>query len=274
MKAWKWAASAVAALGLLALGMVPALATPMTDPTQPVLTATASGTAPNCSYTVTASVSGYPGASDPYAPTVVLGGSSGPFPGAGAGSPTEILGDGSLGVPLTSLNPNAIWSETTTTPGPVFGNLRLELNVSQIPMGGSGYALVSTSTLSYLGYASTYSGSCAPAPTPSPTPTASATPTVAPAAPPTASASPSAGVGAIRSFEQATPSPTPTASSTATASPTASASASPTPTLSAGLASVQKSVPPSDALWLIVIGFVLASVLGVGTVGVRRLRSR
>ena len=228
----------------LALGATGVLAAGWGDPSTPVLTATASGTAPDCSYTVTASVTGWPGASDPYNIGVELDYWPGGAPGVG--QPVFVLGgpdSPQVAIPLTDLNPADVWDTTVASPQDYA--YRMEL----VALGT--YQPVGTSPVLTIYLPGAYGGSCGvaatepptPTPTVTPLPTSTPTPTAIPTATPTATPKPTAaptdtptatprgdqGVpGGSQGQGQATLPPTGSASSTAT--PEATATASPTDT--------------------------------------------
>jgi hypothetical protein len=279
-----------AALALGAAGVVSAAG--WGDPSTPVLTATASGTAPNCSYTVTASVTGWPGASDQYDIGVELSYWTGG--GLGQGQQVVVLGANAYGagVPLTQLNPADVWSTTSASPEGYAYSLSLVSLVTYQPSGTAlGVAI-------YL--PGDYSGSCGveatapPTDTPAAPPTDTPAPTAAPSgdatAPPTAipvgtgSQGVPSGSGGSQVQGQATLPPTGSASSTATPgaattdtpSATASPTATPNPTPDAGLAPASAHTPTSggDGLMLILLVAAFFVVCGAAAFGGAYLRRR
>lgn len=163
---------------------------------QPVITGTVGGTSPNCTYTITASATGWdPQAYPPIGAEV--------YRMLGNGSPVMVYGTSSGDpIPLTSAT---IWAPTWTAPTEEGYTYRLVLFTMQ--PGISNYAAV---TLMYDGF----SGTCAspPAATPAPTLAPVATPAPAP---------PAAAVSSTKSVQRGS------GTSAQSAAPKASASATP-----------------------------------------------
>jgi hypothetical protein len=198
------------------LGTAQALAA--TDPTIVVITATASGTQPNCSYTVAASIEDYPGLSDPNSLYVT-------FEGPG------------VDVQEMVVNGNGVIKSVTTaipgTPSSYWARLYAGITVTLSVTGPSGY-----------------SGSCSPAPTPAPT----STPTPASAPAPTSTPPPALG-GSNGSSGPSTPTPS-TPTPTPTLSPGTS-SPSPTSLVEKPASSSGPTTPSGGGeglpIWLLIL---------------------